>query len=82
MSSVTMELTKFQNLKERYHKKEIHSITLDSLERTFAFKEKEFLYSASLMIVNDGRRMIQPTIPASTNGWGRGEYNHPYLNPY
>lgn len=48
-------VTKIPKLKKAVHKKEIYSVILDSLKRTYAYKEKEFLFSAALMIVKRER---------------------------
>ena len=45
---------KIPKLKRALHRNEVHSISLDSLKRTFAYREKKLLYSASLVIVKRG----------------------------
>ena len=47
-------LNKIPKLKRALHRNEVHSISLDSLKRTFAYREKKLLYSASLVIVKRG----------------------------
>lgn len=46
---------KLPKLKRAMLKDEITSITIDSLKRIFAWKEKEFLFCASILIVKHGR---------------------------
>ena len=47
-------VNKIPRLKRALHRNEVHSISLDSLKRTYAYKEKKLLYSASLLIVKHG----------------------------
>ena len=47
-------LNKIPKLKHALHRNEVHSISLDSLKRTSAYREKKLLYSASLVIVKRG----------------------------
>ena len=47
-------INKIPKLKSALHQKEVHSISLDSLKRTYAFREQKLLYSASLMIIKEG----------------------------
>ena len=45
-------LNKIPKLKRAHeHRNDIHSISLDSLKRTYAYREKKLLYSVSLVIV-------------------------------
>ena len=46
-------INKIPKLKSALHQKEVHSISLDSLKRTYAFREQKLLYSASLMIIKE-----------------------------
>ena len=45
---------KIPKLKSALPQKEVHSISLGSLKRTYAFREQKMLYSASLMIIKEG----------------------------
>ena len=47
-------LNKIPKLKRALHRDEVHSISLDSLKRSYAFMEKKLLYHASLFIVKHG----------------------------
>jgi hypothetical protein len=47
-------VNKIPKLKRALHQNEVHSISLDSLKRTYAYREKKLLYSASLLIVKRG----------------------------
>ena len=47
-------VNKISKLKRALHRNEVHSVSLDSLKRTYAYKEKKLLYSASLLIVKHG----------------------------
>ena len=47
-------LNKIPKLKRALHGDEVHSISLDSLKRSYAFMEKRLLYHASLFIVKRG----------------------------
>ena len=47
-------LNKIPKLKRALHRDEVHSISLDSLKRSYAFMEKRLLYHASLLIVKHG----------------------------
>ena len=47
-------VNKIPKLKRALHRNEVHSISLDSLKWTYAYKEKKLLCSASLLIVKHG----------------------------
>ena len=51
-------VSKIPKLKRALHRIEVYSISLDSLKRTYAYKEKKLLYSASLLIVKHGPCVI------------------------